>query len=62
MDLQHGLRTALALIFLMAAGGLQAQNAPKPTTPAVEEAKSPNANAALDVAAPVDPRAVCGAS
>jgi polysaccharide export outer membrane protein len=56
MDLQHGLRTALALTFLMATGGLQAQNAPKPTAPAVEETKSPNANATLEAAAPVDPK------
>jgi polysaccharide export outer membrane protein len=56
MDLQHVLRTALAVIVLMAPGGLQAQNTPKPAAPAVEESKSPNANAALDVAAPVDPK------
>ncbi len=56
MDLQHVLRTALAVIVMMAPMALRAQNAPKPATPAVEETKSPNANAALDVAAPVDPK------
>lgn len=56
MDLQHVLRTALAVIVMMAPMALRAQNAPKPATPTVEETKSPNANAALDVAAPVDPK------
>ncbi len=55
MDLQHVVLTALGVIMLMAPAGMEAQNAPKPTSPAVEEAKSPNANATLEVAAPVDP-------
>jgi polysaccharide biosynthesis/export protein len=56
MDLQHVLRNALAVITLMIPVGLQAQNAPKPPVPVVEETKSPNANATLEAAAPVDPK------
>lgn len=56
MNLQHVLRATVAVVLGMFSGVLQAQNTPKPAAPAVEEAKSANANAALDVAAPVDPK------
>ncbi|MCX6587066.1 MAG: polysaccharide biosynthesis/export family protein [Acidobacteria bacterium] len=62
MDLQRyrrdGLTLVIGIISLGLQAGLQAQNPSKgaaaPT--AVEEVKSPNANATLDAAAPVDPK------
>lgn len=56
MDLQHVLRSALAVMVLMMPVGIRAQDAPKPAAPAVEESKSPNANVTLEAAAPVDPK------
>ncbi|MFN9459281.1 MAG: polysaccharide biosynthesis/export family protein [Acidobacteriota bacterium] len=59
MELRYFRRIVFALGLGLSLWGFQAPSAPKsaaPAPPAVEDSKSPNANAALDAHAPVDPK------
>ena len=59
MELRYFRRIVFALGLGLSMWGFQAPSAPKsaaPAPPAVEDSKSPNANAALDAPAPVDPK------